>query len=78
MVGAEERARLVRVVVLDHRGTGVAAVVRASDFRHVAGVGRGGDATLLEMLQRAIDRSVSGSWQSGRLTGQWLLKGLPK
>ena len=34
--------------------------------------------TLLEMLQRAIDRSVGGTWRSGSLAGQWAIKGSPK
>ena len=34
--------------------------------------------TLLEMLQRTIDRSVGGTWRSGSLGGQWALTGSPK
>ena len=35
-------------------------------------------ATLAEMLQRTLVEQVSGSWSSGRLAGNWWLKGLRK
>jgi hypothetical protein len=34
-----------------------------------------GTGTLLEMLQRTIEKEVTGTWQSGRLGGRWVLKG---
>jgi hypothetical protein len=33
------------------------------------------DKTFEEMLNRAMEKQVSGSWRSGRIQGNWWLQG---
>lgn len=35
------------------------------------------DKTFVDMLTRTLEKEVSGSWQSGRLSGTWTLHGIP-
>lgn len=35
------------------------------------------DKTFVDMLTRTLEKEVSGSWRSGRLSGNWWLKGAP-
>jgi hypothetical protein len=34
------------------------------------------DASLADMLRRTLDQQLAGSWRSGRLAGNWWLKGM--
>ena len=35
------------------------------------------DKTFVDMLTRTLEKQISGAWQSGRLSGNWWLKGVP-
>ena len=56
------------------RGTFVARTSgRAFTGAWKADLGDAGNKTFAEMLQRAMEKEVSGSWQSGGTFGEWWL-----
>ncbi len=60
-------------------GTWSARTARGQSFSGTweAGLAGFSGKTLEEMLKRTAEKQISGSWRSGRLSGNWWLSGSP-